>query len=418
MIGSARFNFTWMFAEKLLRVLVGVVVSAAVARYLGPETYGSLAVSIGIVSIAIAAANMGADHIHVSEFAQRDGVDRAAYLGSGLLVRLLWSMACLFLFWVAMLWHGVSHLDVLLILSFGVPISLFSILAGEIQGRGAFGTFSILSCVSIAFGALLRIAGIWYGAPLEFFAMVVVAEAAFLSLLLLGWYQHTGPTSLRCLHATPSLIGSYFKMCIPTALSATLVVLYLRFELFMVDALIGKSAAGIWSAALMFTVPWGMVAATILPVANRRLAITIGEETDYERRLIKLLRWMFLLAATAAIINCTVVAVLAPLLLGPKFNEVVSIVFITSLSFVPLFSGTVQDLSIAHRRSTGTVLKKVLVGLPISAALYYLIVPNYGLRGAAVAMVLSYFVTAILLNIIFDKQFFRIQLRAMGFSNV
>lgn len=264
MIGSTRFNVTWMFAEKLLRVLVGVVVSAAVARYLGPETYGSLAVSIGIVSIAIAAANMGADHIHVSEFAQRDGVERAAFLGSALLVRLLWSMVCLLLFWVAMGWHGVSHRNVL----------------------------------------------------------------------------------------------------------------------------------------------------------NRRLAITIGEEADYERRLIKLLRWMFLLAATAAIINCAVVAVLAPLLLGPKFNEVAPIVFITSLSFLPLFSGTVQDLSIAHRRNTGTVLKKVLVGLPISAALYYLIVPTYGLRGAAVAMVLSYFCTAILLNIVLDKQFFRIQLRALGFSNV
>lgn len=417
MTGSTRFNITWMLVEKLLRVLIGAVVSAAVARHLGPEAFGSLAVSIGIVSIAIAAANMGADHIHVSEFAQRQGRKRAAYLGSGLLARLIWSLFCLFVFLVAMLWQGLSHRSILFILSLGIPISLFNILAGEIQGRGAFGTYSILSCVSIAFGAFLRVAGIWYEAPLEFFALMVVAEAACMSILLLGWYHHTGPNSLLSLRATRSLLASYFKMCIPTALSATLVVLYLRFELFLVNELIGTTAAGIWSAALMFTVPWGMVAATILPVANRRLATTLGEGATYENRLVTLLRWMLLLAATAAIINCTLVAILAPLLLGPEFNEVAPIVSITSLSFIPLFSGSVQDLSIAHRRTTGTVLKKVLVGLPISATLYYLFVPTYGLRGAAVAMVSSYIVTAVLLNIILDKPFFRIQLRALGFRN-
>lgn len=418
MIGSTRFNFTWIFVEKLLRVLAGVVVSAAVARYLGPETYGSLAVSIGIVSIAIAAANMGADHIHVSEFARRDGADRAIFLGSALFVRVFWSLVCLVLFWVAVSWQSVSHRDVLLILSLGVPISAAAILAGEIQGRGAFGTFSILSSVSIGFGALLRIAGILCGASLEFFAVAFVVEAVFLALLLFAWYLNADVNSLFGLRASRSLAVTYFKMCIPTAVSATLVVLYLRFELFMIDALIGKSAAGIWSAALMFTVPWGMVAATILPVANRRLAISIGEEANYERRLTKLLRWMIVLAAAAAIINCAVVAVLVPLLLGPKFNAVAPIVFIMSLSFFPLFSGAVQDLWIAHQRSTGTVLRKVLIGLPVSAALYYLIVPTFGLRGAAVAMVSSYFFTAILLNIMFDKQFFRIQLRALGFGNV
>lgn len=418
MIDSNRLSVTWMIAEKMLRLFAGALVTAAVARYLGPESYGSLAISIGIVAIAIAAANMGADHIHVSEFAQRAGAEGAAFLGSALLIRFGWSLVCLLLLWAAMAWLNVSHRNVVLILSAAVPISVFSILAGKIQGRGAFGTYSILSCLSIAFGALLRIAGIWWGAPLEFFATVFVAESAFMALLLLGWYQHAGATPLLGLRAQRVLAVCYFKTCLPTAMSATLMVLYLRFELFMVDALIGKAAAGMWSAALMFTVPWSMVAASIVPVANRRLAIAFGDHVNYERKLVKLLRWMLLSAVAAALINCAAVALLAPLLLGPKFDAVAPIVFITSISFVPLFSGTVQELWIAHQRSTSTVLKKVLVGLPVSAALYYAIVPTHGLRGAAVAMVLSYFFTAFLLNVVLDRPYFRIQLRALGFSNV
>jgi PST family polysaccharide transporter len=418
MIDNYRYNVLWLIAEKLLRVITGALVSAVLARYLGPEGYGSIAISIGVVAIAVAAANMGADHIHVSEFAQRTGADGTAFLGSALLVRLGWSLVCLLLLWVPMAWLNVNHSKVVMILSAAVPISVFTILTGKIQGSGAFGTYSILSCLSIAFGALLRIAGIWLGASLEFFAAVFVAEAAFLALLLLGWYQSTSATSLFELRTKRALAVSYFKMCFPTALSATLIVVYLRFELFMVDVLIGKAAAGIWSAALMFTVPWGMVASSILSVANRRLAIFHGVDFDYECKLVKLLRWMLMLAVAAALINCAAVVVLAPLLLGPKFDAVVPIVFITSISFVPLFSGTVQELWIAHRRSTGTVLKKVLVGLPVSAVLYYAIVPTHGLCGASVAMVLSYFFTAFPLNWVFDKPYFRIQLRAMGFNHV
>jgi O-antigen/teichoic acid export membrane protein len=418
MFDSNHFNFTWLIVEKLLRVIAGVFVSSAVARYLGPEGYGSIATSIAIVAIAVAAANMGADSIHVSEFAQRTGADGTAFLGSALVVRLTWSLLCLLLLWVSMDWLNAKHSSMVQILSAGVPISVATIFAGKIQGSGAFGNYSILSCLSIAFGALLRLAGISLAAPLEFFAVVFVAEAAFLALLLIGWYQNTTATSLLELRAKRSLAVSYFKICLPTAFSASFIVLYLRFELFMIDALIGNTATGIWSAALMFTVPWGMVAASILPVANRRLAIIFSTDADYDRRLVKLLRWMLLLAVVAALINCAVVAVLAPLLLGPKFDAVVPIVFITSLSFVPLFSGTVQELWIAHRRSTGTVLKKVLVGLPVSAALYYAIVPTHGLRGASVAMVLSYYFTAFLLNWVYDKPYFRIQLRALGFKNV
>jgi O-antigen/teichoic acid export membrane protein len=397
-----------------MRVLVGAFVSTAVARSLGPEKFGALAISMGFVSIAVAAANMGADHIHVSEFARQDAADGREFLGSAMLVRFCWSMVCLLVFLSAVAARDVSNRNVLLILSLGVPISAFAVFAGEVQGRGEFRTYSILSCVSIAFGALLRVVGIRASASISYFAIVTVLEGALMALMLAGRYQYEGAAPLRNLRAKPSRAVSYFKMCMPTAASATLVVIYLRFELFMIDELIGNAAAGVWSAALMFTAPWGMLAASILPVANRRLAIKHGEEAEYERNLVSVLRWMFLLAAVAAIINCVVVAVLAPLLLGPKFGEVTPIVFITSLSLVPLFSGTVQELWLAHQRSTGIVLAKVLVGLPASAALYYLIVPTFSLRGAAVAMVLSYCLTAFVLNRFFDRRFFRIQLRALG----
>jgi PST family polysaccharide transporter len=414
MTDSTKSRISWLLAEKVMRVLVGAFVSTAVARSLGPEDFGGLAISMGFVSIAVAAANMGADHIHISEFARRDAADGREFLGSAMFVRFCWSIVCLFVFWAALAASDVNNRNVLLILSIGVPISAFAIFAGDVQGRGEFRTYSILSSVSIAFGALLRVAGIWAGASISYFAIVTVLESAVMTLMLAGQYQFGGTTNLLWLRAKRSRAVSYFKMCMPTAISATLVVIYLRFELFMIDELIGKAAAGVWSAALMFTAPWSMLAASILPVANRRLAIEHGEESAYERSLVSVLRWMLLLAAAAAIINCAAVAVLAPLLLGPKFGEVAPIVFITSLSLIPLFSGTVQELWLAHRRSTGIVLAKVLVGLPASAALYYLIVPSFSLRGAAVAMVLSYCLTAFVLNGFFDKRFFRIQLRALG----
>jgi PST family polysaccharide transporter len=64
---AAIHNFGWIFSEKIIRGVLGVLVGAWVARYLGPSEFGELSYAIAFITIFQAIANLGLDGIVVRE---------------------------------------------------------------------------------------------------------------------------------------------------------------------------------------------------------------------------------------------------------------------------------------------------------------------------------------------------------------
>ena len=60
-------NTSWLFAEKVLRIIVGLFVGVWVARYLGPELFGLFTYVQSFVGIFSAIATLGLDGIVVRE---------------------------------------------------------------------------------------------------------------------------------------------------------------------------------------------------------------------------------------------------------------------------------------------------------------------------------------------------------------
>ena len=60
-------NTSWLFAEKILRMVVGLLVGVWVARYLGPEKFGLLSYALSFVGLFSIVATFGLDEIVVRE---------------------------------------------------------------------------------------------------------------------------------------------------------------------------------------------------------------------------------------------------------------------------------------------------------------------------------------------------------------
>ncbi len=58
-------NTSWLFAEKILRMVVGLFVGVWVARYLGPERFGLLSYAQSFAGLFSAFATLGLDGIVV-----------------------------------------------------------------------------------------------------------------------------------------------------------------------------------------------------------------------------------------------------------------------------------------------------------------------------------------------------------------
>src|SRR6478736_3465051 len=68
---AALHNFGWMIGEKLVRLIASVVVGLLVARYLGPEQFGSLSFCLAVVTLLGVLPTFGLEGVVQRELIRR-----------------------------------------------------------------------------------------------------------------------------------------------------------------------------------------------------------------------------------------------------------------------------------------------------------------------------------------------------------
>jgi hypothetical protein len=86
-------NSGWLIFDKLLRMAMGLLVSAWVARYLGPESFGELAYVLAQIAFFQVIGTLGADGIVVRDIA-RNRDDAPTLLGTLLAMRMVVGVLC------------------------------------------------------------------------------------------------------------------------------------------------------------------------------------------------------------------------------------------------------------------------------------------------------------------------------------
>lgn len=398
----------WLATEKFFRLVNGVLITAAVARHLGPDTYGLLALATAYLTIFSAFVQMGADHFNQSEL-RRTARNQDRFVITALLSRLLMAAMVLPPFLVICLNYISPELALLALL---LPINATSIFVHRMFASAQYSRFAINSIASLGVGVILKVLAIKTNASLSYFAFIIVLESFLLLMLNVSINKwNILRNSLNC-RTSPFEIKKYIKDCAPLATSAVLIALYFRLETLAVNYWMGPTATGLWAAALMTIVPWIMVANTILPIANNFLNDATDSTADYKNGIIQLIRMMIFLGSIAALVNLAAGYLIIENILGTSYEGVAILIALMSPAIIPLFIGATQDVAIAHRRKTNITLNKALISLPISAVFVTVGASQFGLHGAAVSLVISHTFSALLLNIFLDKQFFALTLAA------
>ena len=89
-------NTSWLFAEKILRMVVGFFVGVWVARYLGPEKYGLLSYVGAFVGLFLPLGKLGLDGIISREIAKNE-CDIDELISTAFFLKFLGSLLIIFL---------------------------------------------------------------------------------------------------------------------------------------------------------------------------------------------------------------------------------------------------------------------------------------------------------------------------------
>ena len=390
-------NTSWLFGGQMFRMVLALFVSIAVARYLGPEDFGLYSYVMSVVALFSVLGRLG-----LRDLARRELVvspeQRNEILGTCFMLNLT---AGVFIYG-AMIWIVSVKMDssmtIGLFALLGCPLLLTPLSDIKIwfQSQVRSDLSVLASSISLAIFAILKVVAIVQGAGLIVFGYLFLFESLSLCLLHIYFYQKNfGSIFQWQVHRNTAFV--FLRQSWPLILSGFAVVVYMKMDQIMLEAMHGHEAVGQYSVAVRISSAWHfipmMLASSLFPaILNARK----NSQKLYEKRL----QNFFDLNAVLAYLIAISLSIAAPwmiqILFGEAYRDAGPILSIHAWSCLFVFLGVVRGQYLVAEKLFKFATCCTIAGAIVNLSLNYVLIPGYSGYGAAIATLISYAVSAFL----------------------
>lgn len=407
-------NSGWLIGDKILRMLIGLFVGAWVARYLGPDQYGKLAYVVAFLAIFQAFSVLGLDSIIVRDIAQKTAIPNRI-LGTALVLRFLASALCFSAacFTIYILHPGGDELLLLVMfVGLGIIFQVADIVDLWFQSQSQSRRTVTAKATSYVFVAAVKIGLILKSAPLWAFAAAQGIETVVSAIALYIAYKKY--SVFEKWEWSLVVAKKMLRQSWPLLLSSLLIIIYMRSSQLFIKEFVDSSSVGIYSAAQVLSELWYFlpmtITASVAPVIARKKA---EGEIVYIKALQHLFSMMWLISILISVSIALLSGYLVTALYGEAYRSSANILSIHIFTLIPVCFGVAQSIWLINENRSSLAIYQALAGAVSSVGLNFILIPNYGIIGAAIATVVSQFIQAFAVNALFAPQVLRIQARAL-----
>ncbi|WP_081993443.1 flippase [Pseudomonas flexibilis] len=396
-------NSLWMLSEYGMKVVSAIFVTIYVARYLGPEQFGVLSYALAIVAVFMALSRLGMESILVRDlalFPER----RQAFMSTAFTLMVMASFVSFVLLsgLVLLLEESYENRIYIFVISMGIIFQAFSVVEYNFQSQVKAKYSSIAKSLSLVVSAATKILLVWLEAGLIFFAASYLLDFVVTAAILLAMNFKKSQPNFFCGYDS-SLLRPLLKSAWPMMLSAISVSLYSRIDQIMLKSMVGLHELGVYAAAIKVFEGWMIVpyviSISLLPAIVRFKA---AESKSYEKNMAILFAFLFWSSALVALFFSFFGEFVISMTFGSKYLDSASILVVVmwSATFAALGSITARYLTVEGMESK--ILSRTLVGLIVNVLLNLVLIPVYGVQGAAISTMVTLFVANYLINY-FDR---------------
>jgi O-antigen/teichoic acid export membrane protein len=372
-------------------MVISLFVGIYVARYLGPERFGLLSYSLSFVLLFSSFASFGLDDILVRELVKQPK-QRNDLLGS--------------VFWLKICGTLVMGTTIALILQFKaedqqtywmIALITFGFLfqatnvvdfyfQSQVQSKFAVRAqaFQLLAT------SLFKIYLVWNQAELIWFAFALMldqAVVAALFLLVYHWKIEWFPFfSFGWTQAKKLMRDAW-----PLIFAGMVVSIYMKIDQVMLKEMLDAKAVGVYAAAVKLCEAWyfvpSVITASLFPVI---ISSKQKSDTLYQQRMQKLYDLMVWVSVTVAIPTTFLADWVIVILYGNDFEASATVLRIYIWAGVFTFLGVASFKWLVTENLQRYSFYVLAIGAIINIGSNLLLVPIYGINGAAVATFISY----------------------------
>lgn len=412
-------NTGWLFADRILRMGVGLVVGVWIARYLGVQQFGIFNYATAFVALFSPFATLGLDGV-VIRYIVRDSSNKEQILGTTFWLKLLGGIVTLLLAIGSISFlHNDDKQNVWLvaILATAGIFQAFDTIDVWFQSQVQSKYTVLAKNTAFVVTTLLRIALITMQAPLLAFAWITITEIGLGTVGLVIAYKVKG-YSLWSWRWSFALAKTLLKESWALILSGLTIMIYMRIDQIMLGQMVGNSAVGIYSAATRISEVWYFIPMAI--VSSVSPSIFAAKETSevlYYQRIKRLLRLMVLLAIVIAVPMTFLSKTIITMLFGNGYTAAGAVLAIHIWASLFVFVGVAISPWFIAERLSKLSMYRTLIGAIINVVLNLFLIPAYAEVGAAISTVISQAFASFLSNVINIKtrKIFHIQIKSFLF---
>lgn len=387
-------NFGWMAAEQIVRLLVGIFIGVFIARHLGPDQFGALSFALSFSSLIGIFSALGLNRIVIRELALNPTnlLFQSRLVSSVFAIRILAGFGS---FLLAISVSIVAHQGdpfLIGIVAFGFVFGAFDVIDQSFQARSKTRLSVIARSSAFFIASALKVALLLHDATVTAFAVVAMLEVSLSAFALSLAYRSEG-LSLQ-LHLADLRYGCcLLKESWSEIFAGFACLVFMRIDQIMLGNMIGQEAVGIYSVASRLAEAWYFFPTAL--VASTFPAIVRLRETDQILYLRRLHQLLVVLVIVAYIIGAVVTLFsewIICLLYGQAYIESASVLVVLVWCGVFVSFGVASGSWIMAERRPILNLTRNALGAVTNVGLNYLLIPKYGVQGAAFGTLISQFV--------------------------
>jgi len=413
-------NVSWLIFDKIATLLVGLIVIIKVANHYGPSEYGlyQYAVSINLLLgiIVLLVDGRVVKKLYPDKNEGHVIYNTTIAKVSLSIVSLIIGILILFVIGKGIKFNSIYLLllinNIVINLTFGIQ----SFFEYQLKSKNVVVASNIANIIS----AILQLIAVGLNYSI-ISIVIIVLFSSFIKLLIL-YYQFKKSFSIKTVTKVDKLlISAIIKESIPLAIAASAATIYARVDQVMIGTILDVKQVGIYSISVQMV---SVVAIVISPIQISIYPKMIewfhsNREMYYKKyqEITSLTTWLYIICSVIAII-------IAPIFFDKFFDDSYSksldVFKIHIIGTFFMYNAALRSSHFTLTGSTYILMVSQIIAVFINIALNYLMIPVIGINGAAIATVITQFISLFLSNLFFNngKDIFWLQLRGLNPMNI
>ena len=398
---SVTANAFWIMLGRVFQIGITFVTTTLVARYLGPDKYGSINYAYSYVVIFSSFATLGLNDIVVKELLDKNN-DKSEVLGTMIGLKLIASTISIGLIYLVVL--IIDNNRITRIITFLQALSLmfqaFDSLNYFYQSSMLSNKSAVISIVAYALTAVFRIVGLVIKKDIKWFAFAVSLDFLVVSLLLLIVYYKDGYR----LEFNKSLIKKLLSKSYNYIFASVMIGIYSKADTLLLGKLVDETNVGYYTAATTICNAWPFALQAIIDSTSPVIIDLHNKDKQmFNKRLKQLYASIFYVALFVGIIICVLSKTVIGLIYGIDYLPAAKPIKIVCWSTIFAYFGVARGIWMQCENKIKYEKVLYLFGAISDIVLNLLLIKPLGIVGAAIALTLTQMLTNFIYVIILPE---------------